>query len=146
MLHTTDAVTEHGNAGAEPPGRWFALDVDRVVTAMRSDAERGLGDAEAAMRLSRHGPNQIAGEKPPSVWAVALRQLRDPRQSDGISRVKHQNIAEVVFGAGNVVRNGSRNTPKRMCGNAIRIEAQRLIERGECSRDIFFPAIWKAGK
>ena len=34
--------------------------------------------AEAAARLSQHGPNQITSEKPPSVWAVALGQLRDP--------------------------------------------------------------------
>ena len=28
--------------------------------------------------MSRYGPNQIAAEKPPSLWAVALQQLRDP--------------------------------------------------------------------
>jgi Ca2+-transporting ATPase len=28
--------------------------------------------------LTQHGPNQITSEKPPSMWAVALQQLRDP--------------------------------------------------------------------
>jgi P-type Ca2+ transporter type 2C len=45
---------------------------------MESDAEGGLSRTEAAARLSRYGPNQIASEKPPSTWAVALQQLRDP--------------------------------------------------------------------
>ncbi len=45
---------------------------------MESDGERGLSQAEAAERLARYGPNQITGEKPPSVWAIALEQLRDP--------------------------------------------------------------------
>jgi magnesium-transporting ATPase (P-type) len=43
---------------------------------MGSDETVGL--TEAAARLSRHGANQISIEKPPSVWAVALGQLRDP--------------------------------------------------------------------
>ena len=38
----------------------------------------GLTGAEAAARLARYGPNQITGEKPPSILAVALTQLRDP--------------------------------------------------------------------
>ncbi len=57
---------------------WHAVDVAAVVAAFGSDAKRGLGATEAAARLARVGPNAIAGEKPPSVWAVALGQLRDP--------------------------------------------------------------------
>ena len=38
----------------------------------------GLTGAEAAARLARYGPNQITGEKPPSILVVALTQLRDP--------------------------------------------------------------------
>ena len=45
---------------------------------METDAERGLSRSEAGARLSQYGPNQIAAEKPPSLWAVALQQLRDP--------------------------------------------------------------------
>ncbi|MEV4637574.1 cation-transporting P-type ATPase [Actinoplanes sp. NPDC049548] len=65
-----------GIPGHERP--WFARTAVDVVTAMGSDADRGLSRAEAAARLSRYGANRIAEEKPPSVWAVALQQLRDP--------------------------------------------------------------------
>ena len=49
-----------------------------VVTALGSDSATGLTAGEAAGRLSQYGANEISGEPPPSVWAVALGQLRDP--------------------------------------------------------------------
>ena len=67
-----------------PPGAtgrqqsWFAMDHTAAVAALGSDAEQGLSRAEAGARLSRYGPNRIAREKPPSVWAIGLRQLRNP--------------------------------------------------------------------
>ncbi len=65
---------------ASSPGSaaWFALDTDAVVAAVGSDIVRGLTSGDAANRLSRYGPNEIAKEKPPSVWEVALNQVRDP--------------------------------------------------------------------
>lgn len=57
---------------------WYTQDPDAVVAALGSDRERGLTAAEAARRLSEHGPNSIAAEPAPSVWQVALRQLADP--------------------------------------------------------------------
>ena len=57
---------------------WYAVDVPAVVAALGSDAARGLTRTEAASRRQRLGPNEIAREKPPSVWAVAATQLRDP--------------------------------------------------------------------
>ena len=57
---------------------WYAVDVPAVVAALGSDAARGLSRSEAASRLQRLGPNEIAREKPPSVWAIAANQLRDP--------------------------------------------------------------------
>jgi len=78
MTDATSTVQQpQPDAGAQREP-WFAQDAGRVVAAMDSDAERGLSVAEATARLSRYGPNQIAREKPPSVWAVALQQLRDP--------------------------------------------------------------------
>jgi P-type Ca2+ transporter type 2C len=65
-------------AGTPAQPGWFAQDAAAVVTAMGGDAERGLTSKAAADRLSRHGPNQITGERPPSLWEVALAQLRDP--------------------------------------------------------------------
>jgi Ca2+-transporting ATPase len=78
MVSRTDPVAPQGVATPQPKQPWFAQDADRVVAAVETDAAQGLRSSEAAARLSRYGPNQIAGEKPPSVWAVALVQLRDP--------------------------------------------------------------------
>ena len=63
------------DAAAPPP---YAQESADVVAGLGSDAASGLTAGEAAERLSRYGPNAIEGEKPPSVWAVALQQLRDP--------------------------------------------------------------------
>ena len=49
-----------------------------MLRALGSDESQGLTTAEAQTRLSQHGPNKILGEPPPSTWAVALQQLRDP--------------------------------------------------------------------
>ena len=56
----------------------YACNAVVVVEAAGSDADSGLSQAEAASRLSTHGANEIVSEKPPSIWAVALLQLRDP--------------------------------------------------------------------
>jgi Ca2+-transporting ATPase len=56
----------------------YACDAIAVVGAAGSNPDAGLTQAEAASRLSTYGMNEIVSEKPPSVWAVALRQLRDP--------------------------------------------------------------------
>ena len=72
------ATTATATATSPGAAAWFALDVDAVVAALGSDLERGLTRGDAASRLGRYGPNEIAREKPPSVWAVALGQLRDP--------------------------------------------------------------------
>jgi hypothetical protein len=58
--------------------RWFAEDPHDVVTAMGTDADDGLSAAEAARRLSEHGPNELTSEPPPSRWVIALAQVRDP--------------------------------------------------------------------
>ncbi len=62
--------------GAEVPP--YVLTAEEVVAATSSDAVSGLTGAEAASRLTAYGPNEIAAEKPPSVWAIAASQLRDP--------------------------------------------------------------------
>ncbi len=63
------------DAAAQPP---YARSAADVVAAAESDAASGLTGAEAGARLVRHGPNRITEEKPPSMWAVAAQQLRDP--------------------------------------------------------------------
>ncbi len=56
----------------------YARDASDVVAEMGSDADKGLTHTESAIRLSKDGPNEIASEAPPSIWAVALQELRNP--------------------------------------------------------------------
>jgi Ca2+-transporting ATPase len=63
---------------AQGPTAPFAHAAAEVVASSGSDADSGLTAAEAAARLARFGANEITGEPPPSLWAVALAQLRDP--------------------------------------------------------------------
>jgi Ca2+-transporting ATPase len=56
----------------------FAREASDVVAQLGSDASSGLSSQEAARRLAECGPNQVTSEKPPSVWEIALAQLRDP--------------------------------------------------------------------
>src|SRR4051812_3897927 len=65
-------------ATAQAPETWFAQDEASVVAALKTDAIQGLTQTEAAARLTRDGPNEITGEKPPSVWQVAFEQVREP--------------------------------------------------------------------
>ncbi len=57
---------------------WYDEDGEAVLAALGSDGERGLSAQEAQQRLASVGPNEIASEPPPSIWAAALLQLRDP--------------------------------------------------------------------
>ena len=72
---TAGAPVSPTAANAEPA---YARSPEAVVSDLGSDIERGLSDAEVAQRQSTYGLNEIAAEKPPSVVAVALGQLRDP--------------------------------------------------------------------
>ena len=56
----------------------YQLEVAEVAASLSSDPSVGLSSVEAATRLKTVGPNQITAEKPPSLIAVALLQLRDP--------------------------------------------------------------------
>ncbi|WP_019136901.1 cation-translocating P-type ATPase [Cellulomonas massiliensis] len=73
---TTDRAGA-GMAPAEGEAPYLRAASD-VATGLGTDPERGLTASEAAARLAQHGPNQIAGEPAPSMFAVALIQLRDP--------------------------------------------------------------------
>ena len=57
---------------------WYARSAEDTTAALTVDPVEGLTTKEAAARLAKYGPNQITAEKPPSVWAIALQQLRDP--------------------------------------------------------------------
>ncbi|MFN8105224.1 MAG: cation-translocating P-type ATPase [Acidimicrobiia bacterium] len=62
-------------ADGQPP---YACDAAEVVASLHADPVAGLDDAEAKVRLARYGPNEITSETPPSVWAIAVGQFRNP--------------------------------------------------------------------
>ena len=70
--HLADLAAGHASL---PP---FAREAADVAASQGTDSASGLSAAEAANRLERFGPNQITSEKPPSVWAIALGQFRNP--------------------------------------------------------------------
>ncbi len=76
MSASADPTSSGGPAGGSRPP--FARDASEVVAGLATDAEDGLTTAEAASRLARYGSNEITGEKPPSPWAVAVGQFRNP--------------------------------------------------------------------
>jgi Ca2+-transporting ATPase len=49
-----------------------------VAVAIGVDPQAGLDPAEAATRLTRHGPNEFRREPPPSLWTVASGQFTNP--------------------------------------------------------------------
>jgi Ca2+-transporting ATPase len=54
------------------------LDAAAVATALETDPQRGLGAAEAAVRLSRDGPNELRAVPRLPTWRRILAQLHDP--------------------------------------------------------------------
>ena len=70
-------MTVSPEAKVDQPRNWFNKPVEDVVTEFATNADSGLSAAEAGSRLASHGPNVIAAEPSPSVWAVALIQLKD---------------------------------------------------------------------
>ena len=70
--HLADTAAGHASL---PP---FAREAADVAASQGTDSASGLSAGEAANRLKQFGPNEITREKPPSVWAVALGQFRNP--------------------------------------------------------------------
>ncbi|MCW5612029.1 MAG: cation-translocating P-type ATPase [Rubrivivax sp.] len=62
----------------EPPTDPSLQAAEAVVQALGSDAERGLGTAEAARRLAADGPNLLKAVPPVPAWRRLLAQFQDP--------------------------------------------------------------------
>jgi Ca2+-transporting ATPase len=77
MTDTSEAIVPASRTPSATQ-RFYSEESSAVLAAFGSDGAAGLSMADAAQRLSQYGPNEITSEKPPSVWAVALAQLRDP--------------------------------------------------------------------
>ncbi len=57
---------------------WHTESVDDVASQLTVDVAQGLSAEEAAARLATFGPNALPTEPEPSLWSVALTQLRNP--------------------------------------------------------------------
>jgi len=55
---------------------WHALSADEAVAELRSDVARGLGDQDAAERLTRYGPNALGEARRRSAFTLLVRQFR----------------------------------------------------------------------
>src|SRR5262245_42969730 len=74
MAQTTLERTEQ-QAGRDG---WYAKAPNEVLDAFGTDRQVGLTAAQAKEKLAKFGPNTLKQEVPPSAWAIALEQLRDP--------------------------------------------------------------------
>ncbi|NEG95499.1 HAD-IC family P-type ATPase [Bifidobacterium sp. SMB2] len=73
-----DAKTTGANADFHVPDDPSLATANDVAAALHTDIERGLGAAEAARRLEKFGPNQLAGAPPVPRWRKFLAQFNDP--------------------------------------------------------------------
>ncbi len=113
------SVTEPKPDGADttaPAVQPYTLDVAAVVAELSSDANAGLTSGEATARLARYGPNEISKEEPPSLWAVAVQQLRDPMNIMliavvAVSFVIGQVSTGVIVGAAHPPQRRPRHAP-----------------------------------
>jgi len=71
-------MTDTTVAPAESATPAYLQSASDVLRDLDSDVDRGLSAATVASRQAEYGPNEITGEKPPSLLAVAFAQLRDP--------------------------------------------------------------------
>ena len=58
-----------------PP--WHALTAEEVTGLLEVDPRVGLSSVQAARRLERHGPNQLAEAPREPRWRAFLRQFQD---------------------------------------------------------------------
>ena len=71
-------MTADAGAAPQPVATPHLQEPEAVAAQLGTDSVSGLSAAEAELRLTRFGPNEISKEKPPSAVRVALLQLRDP--------------------------------------------------------------------
>ena len=56
---------------------FYSQDIEAVAAALGTDPRRGLNDAEAATRVARDGPNELAADVPIPAWRRFLAQFQD---------------------------------------------------------------------
>lgn len=69
----------HDNSNvSQPPAAWHSLPGAQAAALLGVDAETGLGAAEAARRLSLHGPNSLPTRRAKSALTRLLLQFHQP--------------------------------------------------------------------
>jgi len=66
------------NSSSDSATRWYSLSVDATASRLEVDPENGLTADEADRRLTTYGPNEVATEPPPTLWAMAKAQIANP--------------------------------------------------------------------
>ena len=61
----------------QPVAAWHSLGLDDVLQQL-DVSEHGLGEGQAAVRLSQYGPNTLPLKPPAALWQIVLRQFRSP--------------------------------------------------------------------
>ena len=94
------------------PERSYAAETTAGASALETDLERGLTDAEAAGRLERSGPKRLHPPARPDYPPIASRQLMDPLAfllvaAAVVSAIIGESVEAVAIGA-IVVVNGVR--------------------------------------
>ncbi len=56
---------------------WHTLEASEAVSMQGTDPRRGLGQAEAARRLTDHGPNELQAPLHISPWSILLGQFKN---------------------------------------------------------------------
>jgi Ca2+-transporting ATPase len=61
----------------ETTTKWFTLTPEEVAKQLQVEPPKGLSKAEAEARLTKYGPNMLAGKKKEPGWQKFLRQYND---------------------------------------------------------------------
>ncbi len=59
----------------QSPARWYAGTIEDISREFGVDPAQGLGEDEAARRLSAHGRNELPEAAPPSPWRILVAQF-----------------------------------------------------------------------
>ena len=71
------SIVKRAAGAPEAAAAWHALAVDDAAARLDTSPSAGLGDAEAARRLSEHGPNELAAAQSIAPWKLLLQQFKN---------------------------------------------------------------------
>src|SRR4030065_313239 len=72
-----DGTGEAARGDRAQRAAWHALETTAVFQQLKTSAEFGLTNEEAARRLVRYGPNELAEEPRPGFWRMLLAQFNN---------------------------------------------------------------------